>query len=67
MYSDYYRYNYRNCVMLVEHDIYDDCVKRFHTLIDRNTGQRHSISHSPYSDPTQEEFQTIVDSILQQG
>jgi len=66
MREDYYRYNYRNCIMFVEHDHYDDCVKRFHTVIDRGTGQRHSISHSPYTDPTVEEFKAIVDRILGQ-
>jgi len=64
MRSDYYKYTYRNCVMFVEHDVYDDCVKRFHTVIDRTSGQSHPISYSPYMDPTIEEFQTIVDRIL---
>ena len=64
MYSDYYRYDYRNCVLFVEHDIYDDCVKRFHSVVDRSTGQTHRVSHSPYSDPTAEEFKNIVDQIL---
>lgn len=61
---EYYRYNYRNCVMYVEVEHDYEIVKRFHYVIDCTTGKQYPIDHSPYSDPTVEQFKASVDGIF---
>jgi len=43
----------------VEHE--EDNRKRFHYVVCERTGKWHPFHHSPYSNPSEEEFQQYVD------
>lgn len=54
---------YRGFYLEVEEDRDDDCIKRFHYAVSTKTGRWYPISHSPYSNPSNAEFQRIVDEL----
>lgn len=55
---------YKGFYLEVEIDREEDCIKRFHYAVSTRSGKWYPIHHSPYSDPSDEEFARIVDEII---